>query len=213
MRNDQGPYTVGELLVARLRESEIKECEERQGLTATEIPAADENAKPLRADERRVGCIVIHADRISQEWADDNGYCGRFGAIVRLATPEECASTIAARRAKVDRLAIERGLAAALDWKAPGVITVHDTGSLPPSGEIVARWTAPDKTVYALTATSIVAHHPGYYDDYRSSTRTLARTEELAAVIRALANNEPLVGLADLFREPIFAAEQTTSAA
>jgi hypothetical protein len=97
LRNDRNSYAVGAVLVAQLGSEEVTGCELRQGLIATEIPG--DPCK--RAGDRRVAVVVIHADRISQEWADDNGYCGRYGAIVRLATAEEAAEVLAERAAKL----------------------------------------------------------------------------------------------------------------
>src|SRR5678816_2782450 len=96
LRNDRDAYRVGEVRVAQLTASEIAECEARQSLTATEIPG--EPCK--RAGDRRVAVVVVHTDRMSQEAADDNGYCGRYGAIVRLATAEEAAPLVSERAAK-----------------------------------------------------------------------------------------------------------------
>lgn len=95
LRNDRDAYCVGDVRGAQLTAREIAECEARQSITATEIPG--EPCK--RAGDRRVAVVVIHASRISQEWADDNGYCGRYGAIVRLATEAEAASIVAERAA------------------------------------------------------------------------------------------------------------------
>ncbi len=102
------------------------------------------------------------------------------------------------QRARAARAAVEDWLSAQLQWDAPGVETVHDTGKLPETSAREATIVIGRKagasgiltdggTAYALTATTVVAHHGGYYDDYRSSTRTLPRTEEFAKVIRMLA--------------------------
>lgn len=96
LRNDRTPYQMGAVIVAQLIATEIAECEARQAITATEIPG--EPCK--RAGDRRVAVVVIHTDRLSQEWADDNGYCGRYGAIVRLATADEAAPILADRASK-----------------------------------------------------------------------------------------------------------------
>lgn len=96
MRNDRDAYARGETLVVQLTAREVAECETRQSLTATEIPG--EPCK--RTGDRRVAVVVIHTDRMSQDDADDNGYCGRFGCVVRLATATEAAPLVAERAAK-----------------------------------------------------------------------------------------------------------------
>lgn len=105
LRNDRDPYRVGDVLVVQLTAAEVTECEARQGLLATDIPSD----KPVkRAGDRRVAVVVIHADRISQEWADDNGFCGRFGATVRLATAQEASPLVVRRMAKLTDAAWSR---------------------------------------------------------------------------------------------------------
>lgn len=96
LRNDRDPYVKGAVLVAQLSAAEIAECEARQAIAATEIPG--DPCK--RAGDRRVAVVVIHTDRMSQDDADDDGYCGRFGATVRLATADEAATILAERAAK-----------------------------------------------------------------------------------------------------------------
>lgn len=96
LRNDDSPYTVGEVLVALLPGSVVAECEARQGITATEIPGP----APKRASDRRVAVVALWAERISGELAEDMGYIGRYGAIVRLATAEEAGAVVAQRQAK-----------------------------------------------------------------------------------------------------------------
>lgn len=201
LRSDKHAYHMGDVMPAILRDAEISECEERQAIKATEIPAADVAGKPLREGERRVGVVVIHTDRMSQESSDDNGYCGRYGATVRLATSDECAEIVTQRRAAHGPQICKRALEAALAYSAPGVESVGDTGTLPPAAETEVSIVLGRKhgssgaivdggTTYALTATSIVAHHRGHYDDYRSSTRTIARTELLAQIIKAIAADD-----------------------
>lgn len=97
LRNDKDPYHLGDVLVRQLTASEITACESRQGLTATEIPGP----ACRRPGDRRVAVVVVHTDRMRQEDADDNGYCGRYGATVRLATADEAAPVLAARTAKL----------------------------------------------------------------------------------------------------------------
>lgn len=117
-------------------------------------------------------------------------------AYARPATDDECSPLIARARAAKSRRTCEEVLAA-----APVLTSVSDTGRLPPAAEIEASVVVGRKTgssgavtdggtTYALTATSIVAHHGGYYDDYRSTTRTIARTDELAQIIVALATGD-----------------------
>lgn len=71
-------------------------CQPEQLFSATEIPG--EPCK--RAGNRRVAVVVIHTDRMSQDDADDNGYCGRYGCVVRLATAAEAAPLVAERATK-----------------------------------------------------------------------------------------------------------------
>lgn len=171
-----------------------------------------------RGDTYQIG-TVIHASKVSggggpdehyflvvHSWIehaneDMDAFDEMAGAHVRPATDEECAPVIAAKRTALARQTCEAGLAAALKYDAPGVDMVSDTGSLPPAAEreaeIVLGRKVGDRgaitdggTTYALTATTVVAHHNGYYDSYRSSTRTVARTEQFAALIRALATND-----------------------
>lgn len=113
MRNDRAPYTMGEVLTCQLSAREISECEARQSIAATDVPGD----KPIkRAGDRRVAVVVIHTDRMRQDDADDNGYCGRYGAIVRLATAEESAPLLAERAAKTQAQADAAGAAQA--WAA-----------------------------------------------------------------------------------------------
>lgn len=133
---------------------------------------------------------------------EDNGqYDDLHCAYVRAATEAECAPLIARAISTGAKATCETWLATQLAHKAPGVTSVSDTGSLPPASEILQRVKIGHKvsssgavvdggTTYALTADTVVAHHGGYYDDYRSSTRTLARTSELAQVINALATSD-----------------------
>lgn len=230
LRNDRSPYADAAFLVAILEESDIAECEGRQGLTATEVPATTDKAELVPAGRRRVGCVVIHTDRISQSAADDNGYCGRYGAIVRLATVEECAPAIERSRRSASLAACATWLEAQIAYGAPNVIRVSDSGELPPIEEreelrpiapgperqaletsrtlVIGRKTGYSGAVtdggthFVITATSVVSYHGGYYDAYRSMTCTLARTELLVAVIRALAteSSDDLLVCADRIR-------------
>jgi hypothetical protein len=112
MRNDRAPYERGEVLTCQLTTAEVAECETRQSLTATDVPGD----KPERAGRRRVAVVVIHTDRMSQENADDNGYMGRYGCVVRLATAEEAAPLVETRAAKAQAKA--NAEAAAKAWSA-----------------------------------------------------------------------------------------------
>lgn len=107
LRNDRAPYTRGDVLVSQLTAGEVVECEARQSIAATEIPG-----EPCKGDRRRVAVVVIHTDRMSPSDADDNGHCGQYGAIVRLATAEEAAPILAERAAKAQADAAE------LEWDA-----------------------------------------------------------------------------------------------
>lgn len=141
---------------------------------------------------------------------EDNGqYDDLYNANVRAATEEEVAPIMARITAERVRKACEESLTRQL--RSEDVEVVSDTGHLPPAVEIeisvvLGRKTGPSGavtdggTTYALTATSVVSHHGGYYDDYRSVTRTIGRTAELASLVRALATNdsEALLVLSDL---------------
>lgn len=144
------------------------------------------------------GCYwtVMHA--FFERANEDNGqYDDLHCAYVRAATDEECAPLIVASRSKLARATCEQWLAAQL----AGGVTVSDTGKLPAVADRAASVVLGYKvgasgavtdggTTYALTATSVVAHHDGYYDAYRSTTRTVERTDALAQVIAALATND-----------------------
>ncbi len=173
LRNDNSSYTVGDVLVAQLSANEVAECEARQAISATGVPGD----KPIRrAGNRRVAVAVIHASRISQEWADDNGYCGRYGAILRLATADEAAPLLAERQEKAKARAEAEALEAV--WQAQivgltaarcyvdnvdpetskGAEVIHEErrGA---HGSISARWSR-------LTDGSVM-HESFSYDDHR----------------------------------------------
>ena len=148
------------------------------------------------------GCywVVLSVEFVRAD-EDSGHYDDLYHACCRPASEAECADKIAAARSKGARVAVEAWLTGRLDWDAPGVTNVSDTGTLPPPVEVevsvkLGRKTGTSGavtdggTTYALTATAVVAHHGGYHDDYRSSTRTVTRTDELAQVIAALASND-----------------------
>jgi len=166
------------------------------------------------------GCYwtVVHAWH--QRANEDLGYYhDEHMAYVRPATEDEVAPVLARIATAGARKACEAWLDAALRPGAPGVEHISDTGTLPPAAErevelVLGRKVGSTGTVtdggttYAVTATAIVAHHGGYYDDYRSSTRTLARDEQLVALIGALAANdaETIATLADRAEQLGYAA-------
>ncbi len=141
----------------------------------------------VTADQR-----YIREDGMSFGVGDDRGYV--YSATARVATDEEAAPLKASRRAGNAARACSALLASALKWDAPGVTNVVDTGQLPPKADREVEWTSKggtDKdTTYVLTATTIIAHHRGFYDDYRSTTRTIARDERIARIVQALATND-----------------------
>lgn len=138
LRNDRSPYVSGSVLVVQLSTAEIAECEARQSIAATEIPG-DKPCK--RAGDRRVAAVVIHMDRLSTEWADDNGYCGRYGAVVRLATADEAAPLVADRAAKeaakAEAEAMARRWTLERDERIAGRIYVEMTGPGGRDGAVV----------------------------------------------------------------------------
>lgn len=170
----------------------------------------------IKHQGERIACTMIGYETavfVRGEDAEDMGHYGvRDGwygvAYYRNASADEQAAlelveapARTVQRAQEQRAAVEAWLSSQLKGDAPGVTTVTDTGRLPSESEIVATAEIGRKvttsgavtdggTTYALTATTVVAHHGGYYDDYRSSTRTVARTDELAQVIMALANGD-----------------------
>ncbi len=99
-RNDKQPYMVGTVMAGLLPAKDIAECEARQSLAAVDVPG--DPPKPSSEPRRRVALVVIYADRVSQDVADDNGYMGRYGAVVRLATATEAAELVAERQAALD---------------------------------------------------------------------------------------------------------------
>lgn len=174
------------------------------------------DTKWIKHRGERIACTLVGyeaASFVRGEDAEDMGHYGvRDGwygiAYYQPTTEAEQAAmemreapAREAQRAREARAKVETWLTAQLTWDAPGVEHVTDTGKLPTSAEteisvVVGRKTGASGTItdggttYALTATSVVAHHGGYYDDYRSSTRTIARTDELAQVIRALSGGD-----------------------
>lgn len=211
MRNDRDAYAVGQVLVVQLTAAEVADCEARQaGVTATDV-AGD---KPVaRSGDRRVAVVVIHTSRISAEWAEDNGHCGRYGAIVRLATAAEAAPVLAERAAKAaakaDAAAKEQAWAPELSALIAGRVYVETVELSERAGAVVlreerrgyqgtvsARWSR-------LVDGSIMAETHGY-DDHRcgryvtteqlldlarSSTRTLedaVRGQRYSAIDRAI---------------------------
>jgi hypothetical protein len=170
----------------------------------------------IKHQGERIACTLIGYETavfVRGEDAEDMGHYGvRDGwygvAYYRTATDaeqsaleltESPARTV--QRAQERRLAVEAWLTTQLKGGAHGVTTVSDTGRLPPEAEIEATIEIGRKvtssgavtdggTTYALTATSVVAHHGGYYDDYRSSTRTVERTDELVGAVMALASGD-----------------------
>lgn len=141
---------------------------------------------------------VVHSFfvRANEDMGD---YDDLYHAYVRPATDEECQPIIAATVAKGARVACEVWLAQQL--AGPTVTSVSDTGCLPPSDQIQQRITIGRKvgssgaitdggTTYVLTEASVISHHAGYYDDYRSTTATISRTPELVQVITALASGD-----------------------
>lgn len=117
-------------------------------------------------------------------------------AYVRPATDDECAPVISRVASRDARATCERWL---MDYSS--LTSVSDTGRLPPAAEVQARVVIGREvgasgavtdggTTFALTAESVVSHHGGYYDDYRSLTRTITRTDDVAAVITALASDD-----------------------
>lgn len=171
------------------------------------------------------GCYWTVTHEWFQRANEDLGYYDdEYMAHVRPATDEEVAQVLTRLAAAGARAACVAWLEAALSTGAPGVTTVSDTGTLPPTAErqvelvlgrrVGASGAVTDGgTTYVVTADSIVAHHGGYYDDYRSSTRTLAlastTVEESAAkrqivmLITALATSDEqtIAVLADRARE------------
>lgn len=137
MRNDRDAYAVGDVLTCQLSAREISECEARQSITAIDVTGD----KPIkRAGDRRVAVVVVHASRMRQDDADDNGYCGRYGAIVRLATADEAAPLVAARAAKAqaqtDAKAAARAWSTRLAELTEGRLLVEG-GSIDRAGEVI----------------------------------------------------------------------------
>jgi hypothetical protein len=142
---------------------------------------------------------------------EDMGYYDNlYIATVRPATDAEAVPVTLRIASTGARKAVEGALEKALKYDAPGVTSVTDTGKLPPASEIESKVVIGRKTgasgavtdggtTYAVTAFDIVAHHGGYYDDYRSSTRTRSRTDLLAQMVAALASNDSaaIAALAD----------------
>lgn len=156
--------------------------------------------------------LVVVAQRAVYESAKDNEDMGDLSGpgwhvtlYLRLATAAEQATDDArdaAARTAARAVEARRMCLAALERvsSAPGAECVSDTGTLPSAAETVARYDVPrgrdrgssNEPIYVLTATTIVRHHGGYYDDYRSVTTTIPRNgnDLLAAVIHALAADD-----------------------
>jgi hypothetical protein len=147
---------------------------------------------------------------------DMGSYDDLHRAYVLAATEAELAPLLATLAIADARKACEAALAAALSPRAPGVEHVSDTGRIPPDAErealvVVGRKVSSSGavtdggTTYVVTAASIVSHHGGYYDDYRSTTCTIPRSAELAAIVKALAagDREAIVVLADWAKSTI----------
>lgn len=86
------PFQEGQILVARLRPSEVEHLEAEQGFEATDIPPAPEN------DRRRVVVKVVEAWSYTADQVEDfDAWSHQHNASILLASPEEAAPTLEAR--------------------------------------------------------------------------------------------------------------------
>jgi hypothetical protein len=94
------PFEVGELVGVILKSSEVAECEERQGITAVDLPG-----EPVTDGRRRVACVVLWAESMSADDVEDfDAWSSQHSAVVRLATADEAAPEVERRERVARRL-------------------------------------------------------------------------------------------------------------
>lgn len=165
--------------------------QDRQGPALGEIVQAKRKGHTDRDSWVVVDVSAPHYHS-EDECEDMDCFCGHRGwqvsysAIRVAATEQETAERAAAEAAKVATEEARRLVTSALSWSAAGVTAATDTGHRPASPDVT--WTD-CRTTYDVAVDVIVAHDPGGYDDYRTSTRTLARAghDDVVAAIRLLA--------------------------
>jgi hypothetical protein len=138
-----------------------------------------------------IGPAYYHSE---EECEDQDCFCGVYGwrtpyEAIRVApTAAETTAHETARAVKLARETAQKLVTSSLRWDAPAVVTVTDSGSRPAEAAREITWTDGSHVTYDVTATEIVRHDSGTYDDYRTSTSTLTRAghEDVVEAIRTL---------------------------
>lgn len=181
-------FRRGEILAANLPETEIVECEQRQGVTAVAVAPR----KPPPSGHRCVAVRVLWTTSLTEDEVEDHdAWSHQHSAVVALATGEDAEPLVRSRRRAADQTEI----AAALDAAMQALPSVEVAPTM--VAEIAARWPRPAMVhtgaypVLRCDAATAHYHVPGYFAcdwDYVPVHRAGPMTADLRALVeRAIA--------------------------